>query len=145
MTLALQILLALFCLHGLSKFALGFLVPYERRIRQIGSYYEKDSRVIGTYDSLMLVVVVAIVALLFLTDLHHLSFIAGLVVGMLLIQVFYHRFNQVLPPHKAPAPPVAPNKLNSFAVQAHPGLAWREILVMTVLLVWSLVALVADV
>ena len=144
MTVALTILLILFCVHGLFKFAAGLLLPYERRIKQISSYYEKDSKVISTYDNVMLAVIVVIVVLLFLTDVHHLSFVAGLVVGMLTIQVFYHRFNQVLPAEKAPAPPVTPNKLNSFAVQASPSLAWREILFMTVLLVWSLTTLIKD-
>jgi hypothetical protein len=142
MTIALEILLILFCLDGLRKFAMGFLVPYEVRIKQISKYYEKDSKVIGTYDSVMLAMIVVIVVLLFLTDMRHLNFIAGLVVGMLSIQVFYHRFNKVLPADKAPRPPVAPNKLNSFAVQADPGLAWREIVFMTVLLAWSLYMLV---
>ena len=64
---------------------------------------------------------------------------------MLLIQVFYHRFNKVLPPEKAPPPPVAANKLTSFAIQAEPRLAWREIIFMTVLLIWSLVSLIGDV
>ncbi|MEV0271511.1 hypothetical protein AB0H43_22260 [Hamadaea sp. NPDC050747] len=138
MTLALKIILTLFCVHALFKFAVGFLVPYERRIKQISSYYEKDSKVISTYDTVMLIMVAAIVVVLFVSGVQYLSFIAGLIVGMLLIQVFYHRFNQVLPPDKAPTPPAAPNQLNSFAVQAKPGLAWREILFMTVLLAWSL-------
>lgn len=142
MTLALQILLILFCLHGLFKFVVGFAMPYERRIKQIGSYYEKDSRVISTYDTAMLVVIAVIVVLLLLTDLSSLSFIGGLIVGMLLIQVFYHRFMQELPADKAPPAPVVPNKLTSYAIQASPGLAWREIAVMSVLFVWSLYMLV---
>jgi len=63
------------------------------------------------------------VVVLFVTGVQHLSFIAGLIVEMLLIQIFYHRFNKVLPPDKAPAPPVAANKLTSFAIQAEPSLA----------------------
>jgi hypothetical protein len=30
----------------------------------------------------------------------------------------------------------------SYAIQAHPGLAWREIVVMTLLFGWALYALV---
>lgn len=36
---------------------------------------------------------VVILVLRFLTDVHHLSFVAGLIVAMLALQVFYHRFN----------------------------------------------------
>jgi hypothetical protein len=31
----------------------------------------------------------------------------------------------------------------SYAIQAHPGLAWREIIVMTALFGWGLFALIA--
>ena len=141
MTTALEILLLLFCVHGLFKFTVGFLVLYERRIKQISSYYEKDSKVIGAYDTVMLVLIVLIVVVLFATGVQHLSFIAGLIVGMLLIQVFYHRFNKVLPPEKAPTPPVAANKLTSFAIQAEPHLAWREIIFMAALLIWAVAML----
>jgi hypothetical protein len=30
----------------------------------------------------------------------------------------------------------------SYAIQAHPGLAWREIIVMAVLFVWALYQLI---
>jgi hypothetical protein len=134
MSTALHILLALFCFDGLRKCAMGFLVPYRIRIKQIASYYEKDSKVIGVYDTAMLVVIAAIAVLLFATSMQYVSFAGGLVIGMLSIQLFYHRFNRVLPPEQTPSPPVTPNKLNSFAVQAQPALAWREVLFMTALL-----------
>lgn len=45
--LALQILLIAFCVQGLVKFAVGFLVPYPIRIRRIASYYERGGRIIS--------------------------------------------------------------------------------------------------
>jgi hypothetical protein len=77
-----------------------------------------------------------------LTGAAHLSFITGLVVGMLTIQIFFHRFNRVPPAERMPEAPSPPNKLMSYAIQASPALAWREILLMTILFVWALAMLV---
>jgi len=72
----------------------------------------------------------------------HLSFVTGLVVGMLVIQVFFHRFHEPLPADRTPAASAPPVKVMSYAIQAKPRLAWREIAVMTVLFVWSAYLLV---
>ena len=142
MIIALQILLIAFCIQGLVKFAVGFLVPYPTRIRRIASYYERGGRIISIYDSVTLLIIAVLVGLLFLTQVQHLSFITGLVVGMLTIQIFFHRFSRVLPPDKSPQEPAPPRKVMSYAIQANPLLGWREILFMTVLFVWALVMLV---
>ncbi len=137
MSVVLAVLLIGFCLQGLVKFAVGFLVPYSTRIRRIASYYERGGRVIAVYDTVTLVVLLVLVALLAVTGMEHLSFTTGLVVGMLTIQVFFHRFREPLPADKAPAEPAPPRKVMSYAIQAAPGLAWREIAVMTALFLWS--------
>jgi uncharacterized membrane protein YphA (DoxX/SURF4 family) len=137
MSVVLAVLLIVFCLQGLVKFAVGFLVPYSTRIRRIASYYERGGRVIAVYDTITLGVLVVLVTLLVVTGMDHLSFSTGLVVGMLTIQVFFHRFHAALPADKAPAEPAPPRKVMSYAIQATPELAWREITVMTVLFVWS--------
>jgi hypothetical protein len=143
MSVALTIVLIAFCVQGLVKFTVGFLVPYDTRIKRISSYYEREGRIISTYDSVTLVIIVALVVLLFLVDMHELSFITGLVVGMLIIQIFFHRFDQPLDPQKAPESGAPPRKIMSYAIQARPGLAWREIIVMAALFVWALYALIA--
>jgi hypothetical protein len=144
MVLALQILLIAFCVQGLVKFAVGFLVPYPTRIRRIASYYERGGRIISIYDSVTLLIIVVLVVLLFLTQMQYLSFITGLVVGMLTIQIFFHRFSRVLPPDKMPETPAPPRQLMSYAIQATPALAWREILLMTALFVWALAILLTQ-
>lgn len=58
--------------------------------------------------------------LLFLTDMQELSFITGLIVGMLVIQIFFHRFDRQLPVDKTPETPAAPIKVMSYAIQANP-------------------------
>ena len=79
MSIALTILLIAFCVQGLVKFVVGFAVPYRTRIARISSYYRRDGRIISIYDSVTLVIIVALVVLLFLTDMQPLSFITGLV------------------------------------------------------------------
>ena len=142
MSVLLTIVLIAFCIQGLVKFVAGFLVPYRTRIARIATYYERDGRIISIYDSVTLVIIVALVVLLFLTDMQELSFITGLVVGMLIIQIFFHRFDQSLSPERAPESGSPPRKVMSFAIQADPRLAWREIVVMTALFAWALYALV---
>jgi heme/copper-type cytochrome/quinol oxidase subunit 2 len=143
MSVVLTILLIAFCIQGLVKFAVGFLVPYRTRVARIATYYERDGRIISIYDTVTLVIIVALVVLLFLIDMQELSFITGLVVGMLIIQIFFHRFDKPLAPEQSPESGAPPRKIMSYAIQAHPGLAWREIVLMTALLGWGLYALVA--
>jgi hypothetical protein len=142
-SVALTILLIAFCVQVLVKFAAGFLVPYPKRIKRIAAYYEREGRIISIYDSVTLVIIVALIVLLFLTDVNDLSFITGLVAGMLLIQIFFHRFSEPLAEDRAPESSAPPIKIMSYAIQAHPGLAWREIILMTALFGWALYALVA--
>jgi hypothetical protein len=86
--------------------------------------------------------IVALVVLLFLTEMQELSFITGLVVGMLVIQIFFHRFDKPLAAEQSPESGAPPRKVMSYAIQADPGLAWREIVVMTLLFVWALYQLI---
>ena len=51
MSIALTIVLIAFCVQGLVKFAVGFLVPYQTRINRIATYYRRDGRIISIYDS----------------------------------------------------------------------------------------------
>ncbi len=142
MSIALTVLLIAFCVQGLVKFAVGFAVPYRTRIGRIAAYYRRDGRIISIYDSVTLVIIVALVVLLFLTDMQPLSFITGLIVGMLIIQIFFHRFSEPLTEAQAPEDDAAPRKIMSYAIQARPALAWREIALMTALFGWALYELI---
>jgi hypothetical protein len=144
MPIALTIVLIAFCVQGLVKFAVGFLVPCQTRVNRIATYYRREGRIISIYDCLTLVIIVALVVLLFFTDMQELSFITGLVVGMLIIQIFFHRFDKPLSPEQAPESGAPPIKVMSYAIQAQPGLAWREILVMTALFGWAPYALIGQ-
>ena len=144
MSIALAIVLIAFCIQGLVKVGVGFLVPYSTRIRRIASYYERGGRIISIYDTVTLVIIVALVVLLFLTDMQPVSFITGRVVGMLIIQIFFHRFSEPLTAERAPEPEAAPREIMSYAIQGRPALAWREIALMTVLFGWALYELVGS-
>lgn len=144
MRLALEILLILYCVQALARFAIHFLLPYDKRIRQMARNYAKDHKILAVYDDTTLLVQIILVALLFVTGMHELSFLTGLFVGMSLIQVYFHRFIRPLPEDKLPESPFPPVKLLSYAIQAQPGLAWREYVLMAVAAVWGLYILIAN-
>ena len=118
------------------KFAVGFVVPYPTRIRRVASYYQRGGRIISIYDTVTLIIIVALIVPLS----YDLSFITGLIVGMLVIQILTW-FSAPLPEDRAPESSSA--KANHvLRAQAHPGLAWREIVLMS-LFCWALYALIA--
>ena len=100
--------------------------------------YRDGGRAIKIFDNVILVVMVIFVVLLFLSGAEYLSFTTGLLVGMTIIQVYFHRFSDPLPPEKMPEPPLTPLKLMSYSIQANPGKAWRELVFMTLLFIWAL-------
>jgi|SRR5579859_59646 len=139
--IVLKVLLSIYGAYALLKFFDFFFVGYERRMVGIRAAYEGDGRVLRVFDHVMLVFCCALVGLLVLARVHALSFVTGLLVGMTLIQVYFHRFNQPLTEGKAPPQPVSAIKLMSWSIQAAPGLAWRELGLMTVMLIVGVLAL----
>jgi len=142
--LSLKILLTLYILYALLKFFDFFFQNYDTRLKKIRAAYSDGSRTIAIFDNIVLGLMVVFVGLLFATGVEYLSFTTGLLVGMTLIQVYFHRFCNPLPPDKSPEPPVSAIKLMSYSIQANPGKAWRELLFMTVLFVWALSALLTE-
>ncbi len=141
MRLALKILLTVYMLYALVKFFDFFFAGYERRMESIRAAYRDDARGIRMFDTAVLILVLIFVALLFASGAEYVSFTAGLLIGMTLIQVYFHRFSAPLPPDRSPEPPVSPIKLMSYGIQAEPGRAWRELAIMTALFLWSLLML----
>jgi hypothetical protein len=64
MSVVLSILLIAFCIQGLVKFAVGFMVPCPIRSRRVASYYQRGGRIISIYDTATLITVVALIVLL---------------------------------------------------------------------------------
>lgn len=143
MEIALIVILLLFYVQSVAKFVAWRLVPYERRMKGIRSHYAKGLRTVRLYDHITLLLVVAMVALLYATGADDLSFFTGLLAGMLLIQVFFHRFHEPIPEDRQPPKPTRPIQLVSYAIQYRPWAAWREMLLIGALSVWAVYTLVA--
>ena len=141
-SLVLKILLILYIAYALLKFFDFFFLPYDHRIKRIRDAYLNEGRTLRVFDDVVLVLMAVFVVLLFSFGVEYLSFTTGLLVGMTLIQVYFHRFSSVLPADKMPEPPVSAIKLMSWSIQASPEKPWRELIFMTVLLVWCLFMLV---
>ncbi len=140
-SIILTVLLALYVLQSLLKFGIHLFVGYETRRRRIDATYK--GRQVALYDDIVLLLTLVFIGLLVASgQMEYLSFTTGLLVGMTLIQTYFHRFSDPLPSDKAPEPPVTPIKLMSYAIQANPRKAWREYLLMTLLFVWVLYTLV---
>src|SRR5215475_5026047 len=131
----LKVLLVLYIAYALLKFFDFFFLNYETRIARIRQAYLDGGRQIRLFDNVVLLLMLVLVALLVATSVEYLSFTTGLLVGMTIIQVYFHRFSDPLPSEKSPEPPVSPIKLMSYAIQASPERAWRELVFMTALFV----------
>ena len=137
--LILKILLVVYILYALLKFFEFFFRKDETKMKGLRMVYvDGGGRIVKIYDNVILIVMVIFVGLLFVAGVEYLSFTTGLLVGMTVIQVYFHRFSDPLPPEKAPEPPITALKMMSYSIQANPGKAWRELVFMTLLFVWAL-------
>ncbi|WP_424532603.1 hypothetical protein ACOZ38_20130 [Sphaerisporangium viridialbum] len=143
MEITLKILLGLYILQALIKFVTLLTVPYATRIKRIAAVHDGRG-FLRWFDDILLLLMIVMVALLAAVGLEHLSFITGLLVGLTLTQVLFHRFTRPLAPDRAPPPPITPIKTMSYAIQAEPRLAWRDIILQGALLVWALVMLITQ-
>jgi hypothetical protein len=137
-SLILKILLTLYILYALLKFFEFFFRNDEAKMKGLRTVYSSGARIIKIFDNVMLVLMLIFVCLLFASGVEYLSFTTGLLVGMTIIQVYFHRFSDPLPPEKSPDPPITALKMMSYSIQANPGKAWKELVFMTLLFVWAL-------
>jgi hypothetical protein len=131
LSLALTVLLVLFSIHTLLKFAVFFVLPYRTRRRMLDRAYGDRASATKISDIFLFCVCLVLVGLLFATGADHVSFLTGLLVGATLIQLYFHRFSEPLTDDQSPAPPVSP-------IQARPALPWRELLLFAALVLWGL-------
>lgn len=143
--LALKIVLVFFVIYSLVKFFFFFFVKYNTRKNLLDKSYKGKTSATKVQDIFLLIMVFIIIGLLFISgQTEYISFISGLFAGMVLIQLYFHSFNETLPPEKSPEQPISPIKLMSYAIEANPGLAWRELLIMTIILIWALYMLLTQ-
>jgi hypothetical protein len=134
----LAILLALYSVHTLAKFGFFFVLSYGSRREALDRTYNGKSNATKTADVVLLVFAVVLAGLLVIRGADHVSFLTGLLVGMTLIQLYFHQFSAPLTADEAPEPPYSPIKIMSYAIQARPSRPWKELIVVACLLVWSL-------
>jgi hypothetical protein len=141
----LEILLTFLVVYALLKFWVFFFVKYDARRKRLDASYNGKTSATKIQDNFLLAVTVALLVLLFISGAtEYLSFTAGLFAGMTLIQVYFHRFSEPLSQEKSPSSPVSPIKMMSYAIQANPKKAWRELTIMTALFVWALYMLLTQ-
>ncbi|MGZ4936949.1 MAG: hypothetical protein ACXV4C_10440 [Halobacteriota archaeon] len=143
--LVLKILLIFFVVYSLLKFFVFFFVKYDTRKKWLDSSYKGKTSATKSSDIFLLVMMLLLLGLLFASGaMQYVSFTTGLLVGMVLIQLYFHSFSDPLPPEKSPEPPASPIKTMSYAIEAHPGKAWRELIIITVIFVWALYVLLTQ-
>src|SRR5215208_4174766 len=101
LTVILSILLILYILQALLKFGVHFFVGYQTRRQRIDAMYKGAG--VAIYDDLVLLLAIVFIGLLLASgSMDHLSFWTGLVVGMTLVQVYFHRIDVPLAEDRAP-------------------------------------------
>ena len=139
----LKLLLTLFAIQALVKFAFFFFLSYDRRRKQLDKAYGDKTSATSVADNILLVIVLVLIALVFVSgSMEYISFTAGLYIGATLIQLYFHRFSSPLPPEKAPGAPVSPIKMMSYAIQANPEKPWKELVILGGLFLWALLMLI---
>ena len=140
----LRLLMTIFSLQVLVKFYFFFFVRYPARRKQLDKSYGQKTSATKIFDNIILLVLCLLITLLFWSKkMEYLSFIVGIYIGATLIQVYFHRFSDPLPPDKAPKPPVSPIKIMSYAIQAFPKKTWKELLLLTLIFGWGLYMLLS--
>lgn len=139
---AAQVLGAIVGAHILLKFAF-FALPYRRRRADLDRAYGTALSATKRSDIALRIIVVALVVVLFVAGVHPPSFLIGLWCGATLIQLYFHEYHDPLPADMAPQTPAGPIKTMSYAIQAAPWKPWRELLLLTAVVVAGVVALIA--
>ncbi|MGB7968369.1 MAG: hypothetical protein WCF28_02210 [Methanobacterium sp.] len=143
--LILKILLIFFVVYSLIKFFVFFFVNYDTRRKLLDSSYNGKSTATKISDIFLLSMVLLLMIFLYLSGrTEYLSFTTGLLVGMVLIQLYFHSFSEPLKSEESPEPPISPIKIMSYGIEASPGRAWRELLIMTVIFIWALYMLLTQ-
>ncbi|AYG64939.1 MULTISPECIES: hypothetical protein [unclassified Rhizobium] len=134
----LTILVTIYAVHALAKFGFFFVLSYRSRRKALDRVYAGKTSATKTADAVLLVFAIILAGLLGIRGADHVSFLTGLLVGMTLIQIYFHQFSVPLSSDEAPEPPSSPIKIMSYAIQARPSRPWKELVVIACLLAWSL-------
>ena len=143
--LALKIVLVFFIIYSLVKFFVFFFIKYDKRRNLLDKSYNGKAHATGVQDIFLLIMVLIIIGLLFISgQTEYISFVSGLFAGMVLIQLYFHSFSKTLPLEKSPEPPISPIKMMSYAIEANPERAWKELVIITIISIWALYMLLTQ-
>lgn len=140
-TKTLLILLVIYSGYSVLKLTFFFALNYEQRRKALDRSYRGRSSATAVSDRVLLIFSLALAVLLLTDKPNYTSFLSGLLVGMTLIQIYFHRFNVPLKHDQEAPEPTSPIKQMSYAIQAEPKRAWREMLAITILVIWALVGM----
>jgi hypothetical protein len=135
--------ICVYALYALLKFCFFAILGYDRRRKLLDTSYGGRASATRISDYLLLFIAIGLSVMLAVAGADQVSFLTGLLVGMTLIQIYFHQFSRPLAEDRLPKPPVSPIKMMSYAIQAEPGRPWKEMLVIATLLIWSLAVIVA--
>ena len=135
------VLVGLLGVHALAKFVF-FALPYRRRRAALDKSYGDKPSATTTSDTVMVLFTIALTGLLLWRGVEAVSFLGGVWIGATLIQLYFHEFHAPVAQDRAAPPVVSPIKSMSYAIQDSPWRPWRELLMLTVVICWSLTLLV---
>ena len=139
----LRVFLIVYMLYGYAKFVELFVRSDDSKRRWLRRVYGNHARMVRVFDDVMLILMAVVVVLAISAKADALTFTAGLLVGMTLIQIYFHRFKDPLTREWTPGEPVTPLKMMAYAIQATPAKAWKELAFITVLFAGAMFALIA--
>ncbi len=101
-------LVSIFFVYSLIKFMFFFFVKYDTRRKLLDNSYKGKTSATKIQDIFLLVMILILMGLLFVSGAtEYVSFITGLLAGMVLIQTYFHSFSKPLTSEESPEPPVS--------------------------------------
>ncbi|MBZ9570951.1 hypothetical protein KQY27_05270 [Methanobrevibacter sp. TMH8] len=137
--LVLEVLLVIYMIYSLIKFCFFFFVKYDSRKKLLDSAYDGKTGATNIEDIGFLIFMAILLILLVVSGkMQFLSFATGFMIGMTLIQNYFHSFSQELPKERMPKEPLSAIKYMSYAIEDKPSRAWKQLLFIGVIIVWLL-------
>lgn len=127
-------LVLLLCAYSILKFAFFFILPYGKRRAALDKSYAGRPYATGLSDKILLAFAVLVAVVVLADHGEPMSFLGGLFVGSVLIQLFFHAFHVPVSAERSAPEPHSPLKAMSYAIQDRPWRAWKEMAAMTAII-----------
>lgn len=124
-----------FGVYVLVKFSVFFILSYATRRKMLDRAYAGRAYATDRSDVVLLAITVVMSFALLALGAEPISFLAGLLAGATLIQLYFHAFHvPVAREYEAPEPR-SPLKIMSYAIQAEPRRPWKVLVVYSILVI----------